>query len=152
MLFILFFSSDRSLSSKIIQTTDVIENSGNNVNLSCTHTYKDFFYLFWYQQTRQDTSLKLTGYLYTTTFNKETDYEKRFHIYGDAKSEGILQISNLNSHDSAVYVCAVRESTVSRLSAMYFKNSLYYSYVCYLHISSCFCYRTKKQQLILLYT
>lgn len=123
MLFVLF-SSDPSLSSKIIQTTDVIENPGNNVNLSCTHSYKDYFYLYWYQQTRQDTSLKLTGYLYTTTLYKETDYEKRFHIYGDAKSEGTLQISNLNSHDSAVYFCAVRESTVFSLSATYFKNSV----------------------------
>lgn len=123
MLFILFFSTDTSLSSEIFQTTDVIENPGNNVNLSCTHTYKDFFYLYWYQQTRQDTSLKLTGYLHTTTFYKEPDYEKRFFIYGDAKSGGTLQISNLNSRDSAVYFCAVRESTVSRLSATYFKNS-----------------------------
>ncbi|KAI5102592.1 hypothetical protein C0J45_7944 [Silurus meridionalis] len=92
---------DPSFSGEIIQTSDVIKTPGMNVSLSCTHTYNNFFYLFWYQRTKQDTSLKLTGYLYTTTFNKETDYEKRFHIYGDAKSNGILQISNLNSDDDA---------------------------------------------------
>ncbi|KAF5887663.1 immunoglobulin lambda-1 light chain-like [Clarias magur] len=120
-----------SLSSEVIQTAGVIENPGGNVNLSCKHTYKDYFYLYWYQQTRQDTALKLTGHLYTTTFNKETDYEKRFRIHGDAKSEATLQISNLNADDSAVYFCAVRESTVARLSAAYFKNSLFHSYVLY---------------------
>ncbi|KAL6477489.1 hypothetical protein MHYP_G00133240 [Metynnis hypsauchen] len=102
--------TDISLSSEIIQPSAVFMEPGKTVSLSCAHTYKDYFYLYWYQQTTKDTSLKLTGYLYTTKFYSEKDFEMRFHISGDAKTEGTLQISNLSSADSAVYYCAVRDA------------------------------------------
>lgn len=135
MLIVFMFSIDRTLSEKILQTSAVIESPGQTVNLSCTHTYKDFFYLFWYQQTPQDASLKLTGFLYTTTFNKETEFEERFYIYGDAKKAGTLQISNLGTSDTGVYYCAVRDA---RWNSLLRTSAKTHCVIRYLHISSCY--------------
>lgn len=92
-----------------------------SLNISCTHTFSNYYYLYWYQQTTQDKTLKLLGYLYTSTFNSEAGFE-RFHIYGNAQSHGTLQITKINSADPAVYFCAVSD-TVHQGPVMYNINT-----------------------------
>ncbi len=117
----MFFPLDISLGSSIDQPPNMIKHLGDTVNISCTHTYSSYYYLYWYQQTTQGESLKLLGYLYLTTFNPEKDYG-RFHIYGKSQTHGTLQISSVTSEDCAVYFCAVSD-TVWQKSAVYNKNT-----------------------------
>ncbi len=105
----MFFPLDISLGSSIDQPPDMIKHLGDTVNISCTHTYSSYNYLYWYQQTTQGESLKLLGHLYTTTFNPEKDYG-RFHIYGKSQTHGTLQISSVTSENCAVYFCAVSDT------------------------------------------
>uniref|UniRef100_A0A8C1P908 Ig-like domain-containing protein n=1 Tax=Cyprinus carpio TaxID=7962 RepID=A0A8C1P908_CYPCA len=116
----MFVTGYISLGSSIDQPADMMKHQGNTVNISCTHTYSSFYYLYWYQQTTQEESFKLLGYLYLKKFNPEKDYD-RFHIYGNSQTHGTLQISTVTSEDSAMYFCALRIS-VNNLNPAYFGN------------------------------
>ncbi|KTF91145.1 hypothetical protein cypCar_00042894 [Cyprinus carpio] len=107
--YVLFWFTDISLGSSIDQPADMMKHQGNTVNISCTHTYSSFYYLYWYQRTTQEESFKLLGYLYLQKFNPEKDYD-RFHIYGNSQTHGTLQISTVTSEDSAMYFCAVSDT------------------------------------------
>lgn len=113
---------DISLGAPINQPAVMITHLGDSVNISCTHTYSNYYYLYWYQQTTQEKSFKLLGHLYLTTFNPEKGYD-RFHIYGDSQTQATLQLSSVISEDSAVYFCAVSD-TVWQHSAVYNKKLL----------------------------
>ncbi|KAL1246833.1 hypothetical protein QQF64_034790 [Cirrhinus molitorella] len=109
VFYLLFWFTDISLGSSIDQPADLIKHLGDTVNISCIHTYSNYYYLYWYQQTTQKESFKLLGHLYMSKFNSEKDYE-RIHIYGNSQTHGTLQISSVTSADSAVYFCAVSDT------------------------------------------
>lgn len=104
-----FLFKDISLSASINQPAVMITHLGDAVNISCTHTYSNYYYLYWYQQTTQEKSFKLLGHLYLTKFNPEEGYD-RCHIYGDSQTQATLQLSSVISEDSAVYFCAVSDT------------------------------------------
>lgn len=121
-LFTYFFPvSPEDISASITQPAAIIAYLENSLNINCTHTFSNYYYLYWYQQNTQEKALKLIGHLYTTTFNSETGFE-RFRIYGNAQSHGTLQITKINAEDTAVYFCAVSD-TVHQDPSLYNINT-----------------------------
>ena len=91
------------------------------MNVSCNHNNSNMFYLLWYQQT-EERELHLIGHIYSTKYNPETEFEKRFKMSGNANSHGFMEISHLTQNDSGVYFCAVREAQCSRSPLAPYKN------------------------------
>jgi len=64
------------------------------------------------------------GYLYYSE-NKETEFENKIKLEGDAKKNGTLTIEKLRLNDSAVYFCAAYYTQCSQSPLTHTKTSSY---------------------------
>ncbi|KAI5102598.1 hypothetical protein C0J45_7950, partial [Silurus meridionalis] len=82
---------------------------GESAEIKCSHN-KDFNYnqMYWYIQ-RQGESMELI--VYTTASSKEFGSvdKNKFSTVKEIAQNGSLTVKNLDTGDSAVYFCAVKE-------------------------------------------
>ncbi|XP_029114430.1 uncharacterized protein LOC114912314 [Scleropages formosus] len=60
----------------------VFHHAGDPVKLDCSHSISSYNMILWYQQLKEESALKLIGYIYHTNTDMEASYEKRFNISG----------------------------------------------------------------------
>ncbi|KAG9336782.1 hypothetical protein JZ751_003130 [Albula glossodonta] len=82
----------------------VVSPAGESVQLSCSHNIQNYDTILWYQQSKQDTAMKLLERVNYKILQLEGI--KRFNVSGDGEKEAFLHISQLTITDSAVYLCA----------------------------------------------
>uniref|UniRef100_A0A8C4ETA0 Ig-like domain-containing protein n=1 Tax=Dicentrarchus labrax TaxID=13489 RepID=A0A8C4ETA0_DICLA len=82
----------------------VIRNTGDNVQLVCTHGQSDYRVMLWYQQSPGDKALKLIGYGYTQFKNDR--FKSGFQAVRSKEKQSSLTITNVQTKDEAVYLCA----------------------------------------------
>ncbi|MED6264533.1 hypothetical protein CHARACLAT_015927 [Characodon lateralis] len=95
--------------------SNVIRNTGGDVQLFCSHEEEDYRVVLWYQQTPGEKALKLIGYGYGQFSNNsmEETFRKHFKLDGDlkaAKKNLSLSIVGLEAKHTATYFCAAREA------------------------------------------
>uniref|UniRef100_F6QD21 Ig-like domain-containing protein n=2 Tax=Equus TaxID=9789 RepID=F6QD21_HORSE len=85
-----------------------ITRKGNPVNLSCSQNLNHDT-MYWYQQ-KPSQAPKLLFYYYDKEFNNETDTSNNFQSSRPNTSFCSLSIRSPGVGDSAVYLCASRDT------------------------------------------
>ncbi|RXN36250.1 immunoglobulin iota chain-like protein [Labeo rohita] len=86
---------------------------GSSAQLNCTHK-KDFTFIqmYWYRQRQGQT---MTLIVFTSTSSKpdygDSDSDK-FSVIKSVPESGSLTVKNVQSDDSAIYFCSVKQHTV----------------------------------------
>uniref|UniRef100_W5N7A5 Ig-like domain-containing protein n=1 Tax=Lepisosteus oculatus TaxID=7918 RepID=W5N7A5_LEPOC len=80
-------------------------NRGETVELNCSHSISNYYTTLWYQQSRGERSLRLIGYVSTTSPTLEDNTDKRFTLSGDGRKDTTLKVASIKAADSAVYFC-----------------------------------------------
>ena len=81
--------------------------------------------ILWYQQSEQDTALKLIGYVLLTNPAVEDSFKGRFTVSGDAATGKMayLHIAKLRgTEDSAVYFCAATYTQCFTIPSFLYKT------------------------------
>ncbi|CAB1330461.1 unnamed protein product, partial [Coregonus sp. 'balchen'] len=135
-----------SQTDEVQQTpTAIIKRPEENVQLNCSHTIQNYNTILWYQQSAQNTALKLIGYVLLTNPTVEDSFKERFTVSGDGaiRKMAHLHIPKLRgTEDSAVYFCAASYAQCFTIPSLLYKNpSLILSYntdysSVHLHLSS----------------
>ncbi|CAB1335684.1 unnamed protein product, partial [Coregonus sp. 'balchen'] len=104
-----------SQTDKVHQTpTEILKRPEDKVQLSCSHNVSNYYMILWYQQSAQNTALKLIGYVrYTSPMVEDSFLKSVFNVSGDgaANKMAYLHIPKLReAEDSAVYFCAATGS------------------------------------------
>uniref|UniRef100_A0A8C4RRZ2 Ig-like domain-containing protein n=1 Tax=Erpetoichthys calabaricus TaxID=27687 RepID=A0A8C4RRZ2_ERPCA len=97
------------LVKNVYQTPVIFASFGNPVELFCNHSYSNFDQIYWYQQTRGNTELKLIGYANYDQMYPEDSFKARFKLNGHGSKELTVRIDSITFEDSAVYFCAASE-------------------------------------------
>ncbi|CAB1335681.1 unnamed protein product, partial [Coregonus sp. 'balchen'] len=109
---LLLWVTGLSQTDKVYQTpTEILKRPEDKVQLSCSHNDPNYYMILWYQQSAQNTALKLIGYVRNTSPTVEDSFKERFNVSGDAATGNTvyLHIPKLReAEDSAVYFCAAR--------------------------------------------
>uniref|UniRef100_A0A672MVF6 Ig-like domain-containing protein n=1 Tax=Sinocyclocheilus grahami TaxID=75366 RepID=A0A672MVF6_SINGR len=102
--------------------------NGSSVQLNCTHK-KDssFVQMYWYRQRPGQT---MTLIVFTSTLSSKHDYAdsdpNKFPAIKTVPESGSLTVNNVESDDSAVYFCSVRQhTTVFYLPSKRIQSELY---------------------------
>ncbi|XP_056111056.1 uncharacterized protein LOC130088362 [Rhinichthys klamathensis goyatoka] len=112
------------LGKTVDQTPDnLIKNQDESAVIICAHKIPNYDQILWYKQSQDTSGLKLMGYLYYSE-NKESEFENKIKLEGDAKKNGTLSINSLRLNDSAVYFCAAYY-TVFTITSDSYKNLLF---------------------------
>uniref|UniRef100_A0A4W5LB71 Immunoglobulin V-set domain-containing protein n=1 Tax=Hucho hucho TaxID=62062 RepID=A0A4W5LB71_9TELE len=113
---------------KVHQTpTAILKGPEDKVQLNCSHTVPRYNMILWYQQSAQNTALKLIGYVRFTSPTVEDSFKGRFNVSGDAAPNKMvyLHIPKLRgAEDSAVYFCAASEAQCFTIPSLLYKNPL----------------------------
>uniref|UniRef100_W5N7A2 Ig-like domain-containing protein n=1 Tax=Lepisosteus oculatus TaxID=7918 RepID=W5N7A2_LEPOC len=97
-------------STKVHQNPPVLlMHPDETAELNCSHSITGYYVTLWYQQTGGERSLKLIGYVSTTSPSLEDNADKRFSLSGDGSKNTTLKVSSLKVTDSAVYFCAASQ-------------------------------------------
>uniref|UniRef100_A0A674CKU1 Ig-like domain-containing protein n=1 Tax=Salmo trutta TaxID=8032 RepID=A0A674CKU1_SALTR len=124
----LLSSTGLSQADKVQQTpTAILKGPEDNVQLNCSHTIPNYDTILWYQQSAQNTALKLIGYVRFTSPTVEDSFKERFTVSGDAATGKMayLHIPNLRgTEDSAVYFCAASKAQCFTIPSLLYKNPL----------------------------
>ncbi|CAB1330499.1 unnamed protein product [Coregonus sp. 'balchen'] len=117
-----------SQTDEVQQTpTAIIKRPEENVQLNCSHTIPNYNIILWYQQSAQNTALKLIGYVLLTNPTVEDSFKERFTMGGDAATGKMayLHIPKLRgTEDSAVYFCAASYAPCFTIPSLLYKNPL----------------------------
>ncbi|MGH0141949.1 UNVERIFIED_CONTAM: hypothetical protein FKN15_074685 [Acipenser sinensis] len=106
---------DPSERISIEQYPPVGERPGQSAELECHHDDSNYYYMYWYQQSRGEGAFKLIGYAYMTqAATIEDDFKTRFTFTKQATQKGTLTISILAKEDSAIYYCAASKAQCCR--------------------------------------
>uniref|UniRef100_A0A674B7P2 Ig-like domain-containing protein n=1 Tax=Salmo trutta TaxID=8032 RepID=A0A674B7P2_SALTR len=122
----LFSSTGLSPTDKVHQTpTAILKRPEDKVQLTCSHTDSSYNMILWYQQSAQNTALKLIGYVRFTSPTVEDSFKGRFNVSGDAAANKMvtLTINQLTPNSSAVYYCAASLHSASDLPLCSTKTS-----------------------------
>ncbi|KAL1258058.1 hypothetical protein QQF64_011302 [Cirrhinus molitorella] len=108
-----FPASGESLSDRVHQNPPhLITNAEKTVQLSCSHTIKDYRMILWYQQLRGDNALNLIGYVYYKEPTIESQSKNQFSIKGDGAESSTLNVTSEKEHvgSTAIYYCAASKA------------------------------------------
>ncbi|KTF92679.1 hypothetical protein cypCar_00040525 [Cyprinus carpio] len=95
------------LGKTVLQTPgDILTKKDESAVITCSHKIQSYDRILWYKQSQDSLGLKLMGYLYVDSKNKEPGFENKINLEGNGRNKGILTLSNLTLTDSAVYFCA----------------------------------------------
>uniref|UniRef100_A0A674ANT3 Ig-like domain-containing protein n=1 Tax=Salmo trutta TaxID=8032 RepID=A0A674ANT3_SALTR len=113
---------------KVHQTpTAILKGPEDKVQLTCRHTDPNYYMILWYQQSAQNTALKLIGYVRNTSPTVEDSFKGRFNVSGDAAANKMayLHFPKLTeAEDSAVYFCAASKAQCFTIPSLLYKNPL----------------------------
>uniref|UniRef100_A0A8K9XUU4 Immunoglobulin V-set domain-containing protein n=1 Tax=Oncorhynchus mykiss TaxID=8022 RepID=A0A8K9XUU4_ONCMY len=113
---------------KVHQTpTAILTGPEDKVNLTCSHTDSNYNMILWYQQSAQNTALKLIGYVWNTSPTVEDSFKGRFDVSGDAAANKMAYLhfpKVPEAEDSAVYFCAASEAQCFTIPSLLYKNPL----------------------------
>uniref|UniRef100_A0AAZ3S372 Ig-like domain-containing protein n=1 Tax=Oncorhynchus tshawytscha TaxID=74940 RepID=A0AAZ3S372_ONCTS len=113
---------------KVHQTpTAILKGPEDKVNLTCSHTDPNYYMILWYQQSAQNTALKLIGYVRYTSPTVEDSFKGRFDVSGDATTNKMAYLhfpKVTEAEDSAVYFCAASEAQCFTIPSLLYKNPL----------------------------
>ncbi|KAK6304886.1 hypothetical protein J4Q44_G00254720, partial [Coregonus suidteri] len=111
---LLLWVTGLSQTDKVHQTpTEILKRPEDKVQLSCSHNVPNYYMILWYQQSAQNTALKLIGYVRYTSPMVEDSFKERFNVSGDGAADKMayLHIPKLReAEDSAVYFCAASDA------------------------------------------
>uniref|UniRef100_A0A8C9TIE5 Immunoglobulin V-set domain-containing protein n=1 Tax=Scleropages formosus TaxID=113540 RepID=A0A8C9TIE5_SCLFO len=88
------------------------------------HSISSYNMILWYQQLKEESALKLIGYIYHTNTDMEASYEKRFNISGAGSKAASLHARGVRTVDTAVYFCAASEHSATDAPSTLQKPSL----------------------------
>lgn len=93
---------------------------GENTELQCEHSDSELFVILWYQQSLNNTSMKLIAHLYYKKIQIENSFSSRFNVSGDGEKQSTLHLIKLTAAEhSGVYYCAAsKHSAPSPLSLL----------------------------------
>ncbi|KAK7141939.1 hypothetical protein R3I94_011586 [Phoxinus phoxinus] len=100
---------------------NLIQNQDGSAEIICTHNIPSYDRILWYKQSQDTSGLKLMGYLYYKDETKESEFENKIKLEGDAQKDCTLTINSLTVTDSAVYFCAAYY-TVFTITSHSYKN------------------------------
>uniref|UniRef100_A0A8C7J1X3 Immunoglobulin V-set domain-containing protein n=1 Tax=Oncorhynchus kisutch TaxID=8019 RepID=A0A8C7J1X3_ONCKI len=113
---------------KVHQTpAAILKGPEDKVNLTCSHTVSNYNMILWYQQSAQNTALKLIGYVWNTSPTVEDSVKGRFDVSGDAAANKMAYLhfpKVTEAEDSAVYFCAASEAQCFTIPSLLYKNPL----------------------------
>uniref|UniRef100_A0A8B9L6W3 Ig-like domain-containing protein n=1 Tax=Astyanax mexicanus TaxID=7994 RepID=A0A8B9L6W3_ASTMX len=100
----------------VTQPSLICAETGQLVTIDCKHNKgRDYNQMYWYRQHRGE-SMKLVvfkaSYAQNPEFGDEFD-QKKYSTVKTVPESGSLTVDNLDSADSAVYFCAVKEHSVT---------------------------------------
>ncbi|CAB1335687.1 unnamed protein product, partial [Coregonus sp. 'balchen'] len=117
-----------SQTDKVHQTpTEILKRPEDKVQFSCSHNVPNYYMILWYQQSAQNTALKLIGYVRFTSPMVEDSFKERFNVSGDGAADKMayLHIPKLReAEDSAVYFCAASDAQCFTIPSLLYKNPL----------------------------
>lgn len=88
---------------------------GENTELHCKHSVSLFYTILWYQQSLNDISMKLIGYVYYRQVNVENSFKSHFNVSGDGQKQSTLHLVKVRAAEhSAVYYCAASRAQCSK--------------------------------------
>ncbi|CAB1335688.1 unnamed protein product [Coregonus sp. 'balchen'] len=125
---LLLWVTGLSQTDKVYQTpTEILKRPEDKVQLSCSHNVPNYYMILWYQQSAQNTALKLIGYVTFTSPTVEDSFKERFNVSGDGATDKMayLHIPKLReAEDSAVYFCAASSAQCFTIPSLLYKNPL----------------------------
>ncbi|KAK1793206.1 hypothetical protein P4O66_011609 [Electrophorus voltai] len=112
----------------VLQPNIVWTEMGTSATINCSHT-KDAAYnqMYWYHQ-HQGETMKLI--VFTASYNTKPEFgnefnEQKFSTNKTVPESGSITVKNLDSTDSAVYFCMVKQHCVIALEKRCTKTSLH---------------------------
>ncbi|KAL6477476.1 hypothetical protein MHYP_G00133110 [Metynnis hypsauchen] len=100
----------------VIQPNMIFAQMGQSATVTCEHTKgAAYTQMYWFRQV-QGESMKLIAF--TASYTKETEFgdgfdDKKFSTNKKVPESGSLTVTDLDSADSAVYYCSVKEHSVT---------------------------------------
>lgn len=86
-----------------------------NTEVHCKHSVSEFYVMMWYQQSLNNTSMKLIAHLYFKQATVENSFSSHFNVSGDGEKHSTLHLIKLTEAEhSAVYYCAASRAQCSR--------------------------------------
>uniref|UniRef100_A0A673NNK6 Immunoglobulin V-set domain-containing protein n=1 Tax=Sinocyclocheilus rhinocerous TaxID=307959 RepID=A0A673NNK6_9TELE len=107
------FLTGESLSDQVHQNPPhLITKVEKTVQISCSHTIKDYNMILWYQQLKGNSALNLIGYVYYKDPTTENQYKNQFSIGGNGEESSTLNVTLEREHvgSTAVYYCAASKA------------------------------------------
>uniref|UniRef100_A0A3B4AW89 Immunoglobulin domain-containing protein n=1 Tax=Periophthalmus magnuspinnatus TaxID=409849 RepID=A0A3B4AW89_9GOBI len=104
----------------------VFKNSGEQIEIICSHNRTDYYMMHWYQKLPGDLSMKRIGHINYGSKDYEESLKKHFEFTGDLSGEkakrASMIIKDVQPEQSAIYYCAASDAQLIHIMSSLYKN------------------------------